>query len=132
MVTKAKSKTDEARKLRIADTLKQLDLELWLQGVQEHVAIARLSNGCDLIVCVDEYREALKECRWLVLRQPNQSHATDLGRRQWEKLREAVRELKDELRGRTLDEATKMVCSLVPTNSKLLEGLRRDLHFWNE
>lgn len=125
---------DDGQRAIVVERLRTLDAAWWRSRVTLPKGRQELGKELGFAISRRVFRRLVGEaCRYFVLtrRRGRLSRTVCLSADEWAALARTVRRLKDQLVGRSLDEAVGIVSLHCPTNHRQLSGLMSDLHFWN-
>ena len=129
---RAKKLTEEQEQAAIAK-LRELEFDWWYKRLTITPARKELVRDVGFPINASQFKAMRDHCRWFkVTRRKAPCRSNDLDFNGWQLLRQAVARCEQVLRGKTLDQAVSIVSTVHPCNRKLLDGLRKDLHFWND
>lgn len=141
MTTLAKEKKKRALPLtqeqrqKAVEAMIATDLSAWVAKLKVKEAREQIEKKLGFQISVREFKDLrIEVCQWFrARRQPrtsgNVAGLTDDG---WVNLRNAVKQLKAELHGRTLKEAVAIVGTICPTNEIQLNGLTSEFRVWGK
>jgi hypothetical protein len=132
MPKKPKLTDEQIEKIAIA--LRSLDFKWWHRRNKLASARKHLEDFIGLPVSARLFKQLRDaHCVWYTkARRPGPSLKLSLDEEGWQELRKRVAENKSLLSGRSLDEAVAIMCTIIPCNRRLLQGLRKDLHYWTD
>lgn len=132
-MARAKKLTEEQEQAAIAK-LKELEFDWWHKRLKMQPARLVLIREIGFPISAVRFKAMRTEhCQWFtVIRRKAPCKTSELDWNGWQLLRQAVVRCEEALRGKTIDQAVSIVSTVHPCNRKLLDGLRQDLHFWNE
>lgn len=112
--------------------LRDHDVQYYLEDTPVFMARMHMANA-DVPVMGREHFSALVEdtCRYWQRKRKPMSKAKSLNNAGWSRLQKVIAEMKDDLRGKTRDEAVMLVRTQISCNGTLLDNVSIRLRVWD-